>query len=130
VKSAISNVAPTAGIPESKAEETHDHPLPSGRSVILRVTDAGEDLQIRSPSGEVEVHITLTDDGPVVHLRAARLELEALETVALHCRRLEIDTEESARLHSAGELRLTGQEMRVQTKGDIHLNGEVIRLNC
>jgi hypothetical protein len=94
------------------------------------VTDAGEDLQVRSPSGELEVHICLTEDGPVVHLRSARLELDALEAVALNCRRLEVNTEESTRLNTAGELQLTGQEMRVQTTGDIHLNGEVIHLNC
>jgi hypothetical protein len=107
-----------------------EHSLPSGRQIVVRLTSAGEELQVRSPDGDVEVSITLSDRGPVVNLRAARLELEAVDTMALHCRRLEVNTEESTQLHTAGDIRLTGQEMRVKTTGDIHLNGEVIRLNC
>jgi len=118
--------------PPEAAEETHssERTLPSGRSVVLRVDNAREEFEIRSPQGEVEVRITLTEAGPVVTLRGARLELEASDTVAINCRRLEVNTVESTRLTSAGDLRLTGQEMRVQTTGDIHLNGDVIRLNC
>src|SRR5262245_38693847 len=96
--------------------------LPSGRSVVLRVRNGTEELEVRSPTGAVEVHITLGEDGPVVRLAAARLELAAADTLALNCRRLEVHAEE--------DLRLTGREMRVQTEGDIHMNGDVIRLNC
>ena len=104
--------------------------LPSGRSVLVKVTSAGEELQVRSPQGEVEVRITLGEAGPVVHLSGARLELQSPDTVALHCRRLEVNTAESIDMTSAGSLHLSGQEMRVQTTGDIDLNGDVIRLNC
>jgi hypothetical protein len=115
---------------DQDAPAARERLLPSGRSVVLKVTSAGEELEVRSPGGAVEVRITLSESGPVVHLSGARLELEAPDTVALHCRRLEVNTEESTHLNSAGGLQLTGQEMRVQTKGDIHLNGDVIRLNC
>ena len=104
--------------------------LPSGRSVLVKITSAGEELQIRSPRGDVEIRITLGEGGPVVHLSGARLELETPDTLALHCRHLEVDTAESIDLKSGGNLQLSGQEMRVQTTGDIHLNGDVIRLNC
>jgi hypothetical protein len=116
--------------PATEGETTRGRPLPSGRSVVLRTTAGGEVLEVRSAGGEVEVRITLTDQGPVVHLSGARLELAASDTVALHCRRLDVNTTESIRLQSAGDLRLTGEEMRVRTTGDIHLNGDVIRLNC
>ncbi len=111
-------------------ETIRERPLPSGRSVVIRVTGAAEELEVRSPGGAVEVRITLTDQGPVVRLSGARLELEAADNIALHCRRLEVNTTESTHLHSAGSLQLSGQEMRVQTTGDIHMNGDVIRLNC
>jgi len=120
----------TTLLPDSTIPATQEHSLPSGRNVVVRVTSAGEELQVRSPEGEIEVCITLSDRGPVVRLSAARLELAAADTVALECRRLEVTTEESTHFHSAGGLRLSGQEMRVQTTGDIHLNGDVIRLNC
>jgi hypothetical protein len=104
--------------------------LPSGRTITLKVSEAGEELQIRSATGHIEVCITLGDAGPVVRLSGARLELEAPHTIALHCRRLEVNTEDRIHLKSAGSLEFGGQEMRVQTTGDIHLNGDVIRLNC
>jgi hypothetical protein len=87
--------------------------LPSGRSVVLRVGDA-EELEVRSPDGEVEVRIVLTPSGPVVRLRGARLELEAAESVDVRCR----------------DFNVRADEMRVKTDGDIHMNAAVIRLNC
>ena len=104
--------------------------LPSGRTIILKVSEAGEELQIRSAAGHIEVRITLGDAGPVVRLSGARLELEAPHTIAFQCRQLEVNTEDRIHLKSAGNLEFGGQEMRVQTTGDIHLNGDVIRLNC
>lgn len=87
--------------------------LPSGRSVILRVGDT-EELEVRSPDGEVEVRIVLTDAGPVVRLRAAKLELETIDSVDVRCKNFNV----------------TAEEMRVQTAGDTHINAAVIRLNC
>ncbi len=127
---AISKDATTTTYPDQDAPAIRERSLPSGRSVVLKATSAGEELEVRAPGGTVEVRIVLGDSGPVVHLSGARLELEAPDTVAFHCRRLEVNTEEGTHLNSAGGLHLTGQEMRVQTTGDIHLNGDVIRLNC
>src|SRR5215212_7513132 len=86
--------------------------LPSGRSIILRVAGE-EELEIRSPSGETQLRVILTDQGPVLRLSGVRLELEAAETVAIRCRNFEV--------HAGEAVQLTGQEMRVQTTGDIHL---------
>jgi hypothetical protein len=94
-------------------QETSERVLPSGRSVVLRVGDA-EELEVRSPDGEVEVRIVLTDAGPVVRLRAARLEVESAESVDVRCKNFNV---------RAGEV-------RVKTDGDIHMNAGVIRLNC
>src|SRR4051812_44908532 len=91
------------------------HSLPSGRSVVLRIVGTNEELEVRSPSGETELRVVLTDQGPVLRLSGVRLELEAAETVSVRCRNFEVDASE---------------EMRVRTQGDIHLNGDYIRLNC
>jgi hypothetical protein len=95
--------------------------LPSGRSVVVRFGEEGEDLEVRSPEGDVEVRIELTDAGPVIRLCGARLELEAA-AVAVRCREFDVRAE--------GPLRMSGGELRVKTEEDIHLNGGVIRLNC
>jgi hypothetical protein len=104
--------------------------LPSGRSVVLKIGDDCEDLEVRSPDGDVEVRITLTDQGAVVSLRGGRLQMESADAVALNCRRLDVVTTEGTALGSAGDVLITGRGMRVQTENDIHLNGGVIHLNC
>jgi len=104
--------------------------LPSGRSVVLKITGAGEAIEVRSPHGAVEVCITLADAGAVVSLRGGRLEMTAPDAVVVNSRRFEVNTTEETALHSGGDLHLTGRQMRVQTQHDIHMNGGVIHLNC
>jgi len=104
--------------------------LPSGRSVVLRVGESREELEIRTPQGDMEVRITLSEDGPVVQLRGARLELEAADSLAVRCRQLELTTTEGTHLRSSGDIQITGRQMRVITEGDIHMNGDIIHLNC
>jgi hypothetical protein len=112
------------------AEPSKERRLPSGRSVVVKLEDGREELEIRSPQGEVEVRITLTESGPVVNLRGGRLEMEAADTVAIQCRRFEVQTTEGTDLTSSGDVQITGRELKVKTENDIHMNGEVIRLNC
>ncbi len=104
--------------------------LPSGRSVAVKVAGGREELEVRSPVGEVEVHITLTDQGAVVSLRACRLELGSTDTVAMHCRRFQVITTEGTDLLSDGDVVMTGRQMLVKTEGDIRMNGGIIHLNC
>ena len=103
--------------------------LPSGRSLAIRTGGAGEEIEIRSRAGDLEVRIALTDAGPVVSLRAARLDVDAAD-VAFRCRDFDVQASGVARIASAGELKLEATEIRAQTERDIHLNGAFIRLNC
>jgi hypothetical protein len=96
--------------------------LPSGRSVTLRVGPDNEEIEIRSREGMVEVQITLTEQGPVVRLRAARLELAAAQEMRLECDRLTVHAREAAAVDSGGELRLRSEQ-------DTHINGRMIYLN-
>lgn len=98
----------------SECKILEPHSLPSGRSVIVRVEDSEERLEVHSPDGEIELTVVLTDSGPVVRLRGGRLELDGGE-VALRCRNFSVAAEE---------------EIRLRAGGDVHVNGEVVRLNC
>jgi hypothetical protein len=114
----------------SVVEPVRRGPLPSGRSVVLRVAEDGEELEVRSPHGEVEVRITLNAQGAVVSLRGSRLELEAPETVAINCGRFEVCAAEAMQLHTAGNVHISGHAMQLKTEGDMHMNGGIIHLNC
>ena len=43
-----------------------------------------EELEIRTAEGELEVRITLTEAGPLIQLRGARLEFESPDAVPLY----------------------------------------------
>ena len=103
--------------------------LPSGRSLVLRMDGDGEEIEIRSARGELDVRITLTDAGPVVSLRGARLEVESPE-VAFRCGTFDVQAAGAVSLVSEREVRIAGGELRMETARDIHLNGAFIRLNC
>lgn len=96
--------------------------LPSGRSLILKTVDGREELEIRSPQGELEVCVVLTETGPVLRLRGARLEFDSSDTISLNCRRLQVNSVE--------DVRIAARELRVRTESDIRMNGATIRLNC
>jgi hypothetical protein len=98
-------------LPPTHAETELDleQRLPSGRCVLIRPADDGEELEVRSPEGEVEVRILLTAQGPVLRLRGVRLELEAEQTVAVRCGRFEVRAEGNVDLQGA-QIRLNSPE--------------------
>jgi len=132
---AAAPVLPDAELHADPHSERLERRLPSGRSLVLRLGDpgdperAGEEIEIRSARGDLELRITLTDAGPVVSLRAARLEVESPD-VAFRCRTFDVQTTGTLSLASEAEVRVAADEVRVETAHDIHLNGAFIRLNC
>jgi hypothetical protein len=97
---------------------------------VVRTAQGQEELEIRTAEGELEVRITLTEAGPVIQLRGARLEVESPDAVAFHCRRFEVHAEECLDLQSGGDAGIMARELRVKTEGDVRIDGDVIRLNC
>ena len=121
--------AAAAAAPVLVEPEIVERRLPSGRSLVLRMDGAGEEIEIRSARGELDVRITLTDAGPVVSLRGARLEVESPD-VAFRCNTFDVQAAGAVSLASEREVRVTADEVRMETAHDIHLNGAFIRLNC
>jgi hypothetical protein len=101
--------------------EVVERALPSGRTLVLRIGTAGEDIEIRSAAGDLDLRISLTDAGPVVSMRGARVEVDAAD-VAVRCRDFDVQ--------ASGNVRFAAEELRAETTRDIHLNGSFIRLNC
>jgi hypothetical protein len=105
--------------------------LPSGRTVCVRTGAGREEIEIRSPAGQMELRIALTPQGPVLQLRGARLEIDSTDAVAVNCRQFEINASEGVKINSAGDIDLHGQgEMRVRTAGSTSIDSDWVNLNC
>lgn len=119
-----------AGEPEALATgAAANRELPSGRSLVVKLSGTHEEVEIRSPAGEVEVVITLTDRGPVVRLRGARLELDTPDELAVSCRRLAIHSKEQTELTSDGSVRVAAKDMFVKTTDVTDFKGAPICFN-
>jgi hypothetical protein len=102
---------------------------PSGRLVRLEADAGREELIVCNAAGQVELRVRLTDQGPVLTLSGARIELDA-DTIALRCRELEIDAQQKARIEAASvdvEAKLGGITLRAND--DVEVEGERIWLN-
>jgi len=111
---------------EQAEEETSDDRreiyLREGRT--LSVAQAGQDelVEIRSSSGQVELRIKLTPDGPVLQMESARLQLKASEAVEIESKRIELRASETVQLSS-------DNEVKVDADGEVRVNGKMIYLN-
>jgi hypothetical protein len=122
-RSSEENLVPPEGAPPRV--------LPSGRTVVLKVDGPNEELEIRSPEGQVELRIALTEQGPVLTLRGLRLELDAADTVAVNCRQFSLRTTEGVVLDAAGDVSLrSGKEIRLRSDGETFIDGKLLKLNC
>src|SRR5689334_3125594 len=64
--------------------------LRDGRKLVVS-EQAGESLvEVRSQSGMLEVRIRLTEQGPVLQMETARMQLKASEAVEIQSERVEI----------------------------------------
>jgi len=110
---------------QQEAEEATDRRevyLREGRT--LSVEDAGRDelVEIRSSSGQVELRIRLTEEGPVLQMESVRLQLKASEAVEISSKRIELKATETLQLAS-------DNEVKVDAEGEVRVNGKMIYLN-
>jgi hypothetical protein len=95
--------------------------LQGGRTLVLEPVGDDDLIEVRAPSGTVEIRLRITDDGPVLELESVRLSLRAARSV---------DVEASEFNVSADEISLAGKaDVRIDADGDVVVTGETIRLN-
>ncbi|HEY0195541.1 MAG TPA: hypothetical protein VGC42_30715 [Kofleriaceae bacterium] len=112
------------------AEETSTTETGERREIYLRegrtlaIDEAGrEDLvEIRSSSGQVELRIRLTEEGPVLAMESVRLNLKASESVEIEAKRVQIKASETVQIAS-------DNEVKVEADGEVRVNGKMIYLN-
>jgi hypothetical protein len=111
-------------------ESIAELPLVGGRTLAVICNDAGEEIQLCAPDGEVEVRIVVTENGPVLRMRAARLEVDGAEDVNFSCQRFAVHTTEATHLTTEGQLRLRSDEqVLIRAKEELDLKGRPVRTN-
>ena len=96
--------------------------LRDGKTLSVETAGSDELVEIRSSSGQVEVRIKLTEEGPVLQMESVRLQLKASEAVEIESRRVEIKATETLQLASDNEI-------KVDAEGEVRVNGKMIFLN-
>lgn len=110
--------------------ETREVYLRDGRTLTVSGTGSEELVEIRAASGQVELRIRLTEQGPVLQMEAVRLKLKATEAVEVETKQFTVKAEQSIALVTEGELTLesTG-ETKVTAEADVKVVGKTIHLN-
>ena len=104
--------------------------LDSGRHVRVHSDEKGELLEILERGGKAVVTVRLTDEGPVVTVQGAHLELKSTETLALEAKEIKIKAQENASIESKGSLKIDSSEkMDIHSQDDIRVVGRIIHLN-
>lgn len=105
--------------------------LPSGRSVVVSSEGGTEAIEIRSPGGEMEVRIALTEQGPVLQLKGAKLQIDSTDTVAVNCHDFHINAAGAIKMRSAQDIEVLGlAELKMKSAGSTWIDADFVNLNC
>jgi hypothetical protein len=105
--------------------------LPSGRSIQITSGPQGDRFDIASSAGKIELSITLTDNGPVISIQGAMLEINSSDSVSLKCRDLSIQTESSLNIASQGSVDIHAVgNLKAKALGNADIDAQLINLNC
>jgi hypothetical protein len=104
--------------------------LDSGRQVLVHTDEKEEILEIVERGGEVVMALRLTDEGPIVSVQGARLELKSTKTITLEGKKVKIKAQEEASIESEGKLKIeSSKNMDLTSENDIRVIGKMIHLN-
>src|SRR6185295_14718778 len=78
--------------------------LREGRTLSVESAGNEELVEVRSSSGQVELRIRLTEEGPVLQMESARLQIKASEAVEIESKRIELRASETVQLSSDNEV--------------------------
>jgi hypothetical protein len=94
-------------------EDSRELYLRDGRKIV--VGEGDQIVEIRSPSGMLELRIKLTEEGPVLQIEGVKMELKATESVEIAAKRIALKAEESIDVVAENDdVRVVGKK--------IHLN--------
>src|ERR1044071_8258672 len=114
---------------ETLEEETHSDETTESREVYLRdgrklvvSEQAGDQLvEVRNAAGLLEVRIKLTEEGTILQMDAARLQLKATEAVTIESKHVDVKATEQLALAATNVTVTAEDEVKVEAKGDVDI---------
>lgn len=106
--------------------------LRGGRTLQVRTvgTAGRETIELKSRDGALELKITMTPDGPMIHVKGGSLAVEAADAVSVACKRFDIQASGGISL-AAGNVAIdSGGEVRIRSQGNTYMDSELLHLNC
>ena len=104
--------------------------LDSGRQVLVHSNEKEEILEIVERGGEMVMAVRLTDEGPIVSVQAAQLELKSTGTISLDAKKVKIKAQVEASIESDGTLKIeSSKKIDINSEDDIRVVGKMIHLN-
>jgi hypothetical protein len=117
--------------PATALARQDEQTLPSGATLTVRSDALGDEIQLRSANGTMELRIRMTDEGPVLSLRGVKLEIEATDSIAVSCREFAVNTAESVRVNSGGDFEVrSAHDIRLKSAADTSLDADYVKINC
>lgn len=140
-----------------EGDEVQEMTMGFGRSLQINRTEAEgrNHLMIKSPQGLVELEVTLTEKGPVLHFNTADLQISSSGKIVFDCDMFHVHANQEIRQEShgnltnevAGDLKMNAKQdvdirgrvcqfkatrgdVKIEANDDVRAKGERIRLNC
>lgn len=111
---------------QDATEEGRTMTVKGGRTISV----ADDVVELRAPSGMLELRIRLTEEGPVLQVEGVKVAIRAAEAVSVDCKTFEVRAEEAVKLHSDGQLDVSSEkEMKINSTDEIRVVGKMIHLN-
>ena len=115
---------------DADSTETRELELHQGRTLTLASSGDDDLVEIRDASGQLQLRVRMTPEGPVLEVETVRLSLRAAEAVDIETKEFNVNAERSLAFSSEGEITLSGKaDVRVDADGEVHVTGEMIYLN-
>lgn len=115
---------------------------------VVEVTPRGDEdrMTVRSPSGQIELTVRLTAEGPSLLFQGVDIQLSGTKDVSINCDTFQVDAKKAIRIESRGDLseriegravieaksvevRATLGSVSLDANDDVALTGERIFLN-
>jgi len=104
--------------------------LESGRQVMVHSSEKDELIEIAESDGEIIMKVRMTDDGPVISVSGAHLELKSTDTIALEAKKIKIKAKDKVVVESKGGLEIdSSKKISIKSGDDIRVAGKMIYLN-